>query len=422
MIEKKSNPLLPIFLIVFVDMLGLSIVIPVIPAIFFNADSAFFTAEITQQTRSIYYGFLIAAFPIMQFFGAPILGALSDRYGRKPLLQISQIGALIGYLIFAFALGWKSLFVLFIARMIPGFMGGNISIVYSAIADISEPKDKAKNFGLIGAAFGLGFILGPALGGILSDDQVVSWFSHSTPFFFTAALTLVNIIVVKFLFPETLKVKKKTAISWTIGVKNISKSFASPNLRRVFTVVILISLGFNFFTQFFSVLLIQKFAYTEANIGLLYGWIGIWLVITQGLIVRRMSGKVAPAKILKYSILALSLSLLVIIIPNQSYWFYILNPLIALSQGITSPNMTSIVSESASASEQGEIMGINQSMNALGAAIPPIIAGYLNALNGLLPILTGASLIFIAWLVYMANFRKSAAAIADPLADLKKQS
>lgn len=398
--QGTGTPLLSIFLIVFIDMLGLSIIIPVIPSVFFNADSEFFAAAVSQESRSIYYGFLIASFPIMQFFGAPILGAMSDRYGRKPMLQISQVGAMLGYIIFAFALGWKSLIILFIARLIPGFMGGNIAIVFSAIADVTKPEDKAKNFGLVGAAFGLGFILGPAVGGVLGDDQVVSWFTHATPFYFTAGLTFINIIIVQFLFPETLKKKSKTPISFFTGLNNIKKSFKSENLRNIFIVVLLISLGFNFFTQFFSVMLIQKFDYNESNIGILYGWIGIWLVITQGLIVRRMSGKYPSEKILKYSIIALSASLFVILIPNKSYWFFILNPLIALSQGITSPNMTSLVSESATPEQQGEIMGINQSMNALGASLPPIIAGYLNALNGMFPILAGGTLIFLAWLVF----------------------
>ncbi|NNE30384.1 MAG: MFS transporter [Saprospiraceae bacterium] len=404
--KRFGNPLIPIFITVFLDMLGLSIVIPVIPAVFFDGDSTFFLTEVTQKTRSIYYGFLIAAFPIMQFFGAPILGALSDRYGRKPLLQISQVGAFLGYLIFALALGWHSLLVLFIARLIPGFMGGNIAIVYSAVADITEPKDKAKNFGLVGAAFGLGFILGPALGGFLADANIVSWFSHSTPFYFTAALTLVNIFLVQILFPETLKQKSRTKISMFSGFRNIRKSFASPNLRKVFLVVLLLSLGFTFFTQFFSVLLFEKFKWSESNIGLLYGWVGIWLVLTQGLIVRKMSGKIAPKAILPFSIFALAVSLFLLILPDKGWWFFVINPLIALSHGITSPNMTSIVSESASIKEQGEIMGINQSMNSVGQAIPPLIAGYLNALNGMFPILAGSLLIFVAWLVFQFGLGK----------------
>jgi len=180
---KQKTPLATIFFTVFLDMLGLSVIIPVIPALFFDPDTQFFAAEVSQSTRSIMYGFIIAIFPLMQFFGAPILGAYSDRFGRRPMLQWSLVGALIGYLLFAYAISIQNIYLLFAARAIPGFMGGNISIIQSAIADVSLPKDKAKNFGLVGAAFGLGFIIGPLIGGVLADNSFVSWFTHSTPFY-----------------------------------------------------------------------------------------------------------------------------------------------------------------------------------------------------------------------------------------------
>ena len=133
-----------------------------------------------------------------QFFGAPILGAMSDRFGRKKILILSLVGTCIGYLFFGAGIAAASLITLFISRAIDGFTGGNISIALSAIADISDPKEKAKNFGLIGMAFGLGFILGPYIGGKLADPSVVGWFTHSTPFWFAAALTFLNIILVTF--------------------------------------------------------------------------------------------------------------------------------------------------------------------------------------------------------------------------------
>ena len=403
--KQPKAPLLTIFLTVFIDMLGISIVIPVIPALFFNVDAGFFDPSMSQDTRSILYGFLIACYPIMQFFGAPLLGSLSDRYGRRPLLAISMVGTFIGYLLFAVAIGAQNIWLLFFSRLLPGFTGGNISIILSAIADVSDEKGKTKNFGLVGAAFGIGFILGPTIGGVLADNSVVPWFNHSVPFLFTAFLTLLNLILVYIRFPETLQKPRESRFSMWSGFRNVAKSLGNPKLRVIFSVVFLLSLGFNFFTQFFSVLLIQKFEFAERNIGWLYGWIGIWLALTQGLIVRRMSGRVPSAKVLNFSILSLSIAVGVVLLPDQSFWFYILNPFIAISQGITSPNLTTVVSGQASAQEQGEILGINQSMQSLGAATPPIIAGYLNALNGNLPIMVGSLMIFTGWLVYVFIFR-----------------
>jgi len=405
-LNKKNAILATIFLTVFIDMLGVSIVIPVIPGLFFSETSDFFSPTVSDNLRSILYGWLAAAYPLMQFFGAPYLGALSDRYGRRPILAISLVGTMIGYVLFAIAIIRQDIFLLFFSRMLPGFTGGNISIALSAIADISTKEDKTKNFGLVGAAFGLGFILGPAIGGFLADSTVVSWFTHATPFWFTAGLTFINLMLVQFRFPETLKEKQMTPLSMFTGFRNIATSFRTPHLRTIFIVVLLIGLGFSFFTQFFSVFLFQKFSYTEKSIGLLYGWIGIWLVITQGLIVRRMSGKVAPSKILSISIICLAASIAVMLIPTEAWWFYLLNPFIALSQGLTSPNLTTVVSEQVSAKQQGQILGINQSMQSIGATIPPIVAGYLNALNGNFPLIAGAVFCLLGWAVFVFVFRK----------------
>jgi DHA1 family tetracycline resistance protein-like MFS transporter len=160
---KKRKYLFLILLVVFLDLLGITIIIPVIPALFEGTDSSFQFYSV--EARSIFYGLLIGSYSVMQFIGAPILGAFSDKYGRRPILTISLIGAFMGYLLFGWAISMKIFWLLFVARMIPGFMGGNLAVIYSSLADISRQEDKAKNFGLVGAAFGLGFTIGPGIGG-----------------------------------------------------------------------------------------------------------------------------------------------------------------------------------------------------------------------------------------------------------------
>ena len=405
--KKQPSGLFTIFLTVFIDLLGVGIIIPVIPVLFFEESSAIFGQDVSETYRSVLYGLLLASFPAMQFFGAPMLGSLSDKYGRKPVLIISLIGTLIGYLLFGAAILMEDIWLLFISRMLPGFAGGNIAVIYSSIADVSDEKSKAKNFGLVGTAFGLGFILGPTIGGFLADPTLVSWFDSDTPFWFTAILTLLNIVFVLFNFKETLVERRDKRISLWTGFRNIGLSFKMPNLRVIFSVVLLLSLGFSFFTQFFSVYLITEFDYTEKKIGLLYGWIGLWLVFTQGFIVRKLSNYFKPSLLLNFSIIALALALGSLLIPSVDWWFYVLNPFVAISQGITAPNLTAVVSGQAGAERQGEVLGINQSMRSLGQAIPPVIAGYINAINEQLPLLTAAGLTLIAWMVYVFIFRQS---------------
>jgi len=406
MTKAARSPIGTIFLTAFIDLLGIGIIIPIIPALFFEQGSDFFAQSVTQDQRSILYGLLVACFPIMQFIGAPILGALSDRHGRRPILMISLIGTMTGYLLFALAIYLGNLPLLFFSRMLPGFMGGNASIILSSIADVSDPQSKTKNFGLVGVAFGIGFVLGPTIGGLLGDDSLVPWFSHVTPFLFTALLALVNIAMVWYRFPETLRERRQTKINAFSGFRNVARSFQLPQLRTLFVVVLCLALGFSFFTQFFSVLLFQKFDFTTKNIGFLYGWIGLWLIFTQGVTVRLLSRKFPSSEILRVTPLLLAISIAALLLPNKGFVFFFINPFVSTFQGITAPNMTTVISEQAGPEQQGEIMGINQSMQSLGQAAPPLIAGYLNTLSVGLPILVGAGFVFLAWVVYVGFFRQ----------------
>src|SRR6266478_5369909 len=182
----KRSPLLVIFITIFIDLVGFGIVIPVLP---FYVEGTRFNAT----ARSV--GLLFASYSVMQLVFTPVLGRLSDRYGRKPVLLLSIIGTGIGFLILGFA---KTLWMLFAGRILDGITGGNISTAQAYIADITSKEDRAKGMGLIGAAFGLGFIFGPAIGGILSR-----WGIH-VPFFFAAVLCFANALLIYFTHPETV--------------------------------------------------------------------------------------------------------------------------------------------------------------------------------------------------------------------------
>ena len=180
-----------------------------------------------------------------------------------------------------------------------------------------------------------------------------------------------------------------------------------PNLRSIFSVALLFSLGFTFFTQFFAVALIEKFSFTVKDIGLFYAWIGIWLVFTQGYLVRVLAKKnYKPTTLLKVTILTLSIGLLLVLFPNDVRWEYVFTPIIAISHGITTPNLLSTISAQASPSQQGSILGINQSMQSIGATIPPIIGGFLTTIDFHYPLIASVSIVFLAWLVFLISASK----------------
>ena len=171
-----------IFFTVFLDMLGIGIIIPIIAPLLLNEDTPLLPASATFQERTFIMGLLISSFSIAQFFGSSVLGSLSDRFGRKPVLLASITGTMLGYSLLGIGIVTGQLWLLFVGRILDGFMAGNLAVMYSAIADISEPSSKSKNFGLVGAAFGLGFVIGPFAGGQLANNQLVSWFNYATPF------------------------------------------------------------------------------------------------------------------------------------------------------------------------------------------------------------------------------------------------
>ncbi|HEY5562105.1 MAG TPA: MFS transporter [Clostridiaceae bacterium] len=405
---KKKFSIVTIFFTVFLDLLGLGIIIPILPALFYDPFGGILPISYSYSTRTLLIGLLIAAYPIAQFFGAPILGTLADRLGRKKVLLISLIGTFIGYTIVVIAVIQSNVTLLFIGRMIDGFTGGNISIAQSAIADVSDEKTKSRNFGLIGMAFGLGFIIGPYIGGKLSDPTVVSWFTFATPFYLSIFLCGINIALVVLNFPETFgaQLRRNVKISALTGFKNIGRAIKLPNLRTMFIVSFLLTMGFNFFTQFFQVFLFTKYHYTQSMVGDFFAYMGLWIAISQGILLRPVVKRVEADVILKVAVLLLGISIPMLIIPNQKIYLYLIVPFIAVFQGFVQPSTLGIISNLTGVRTQGEVLGINQSVNSLAMAIPPIISGFVTSVNVNLPTIFAGGATLLAWLVFITYYKK----------------
>jgi DHA1 family tetracycline resistance protein-like MFS transporter len=397
----KRNPILAVFITVFIDMLGVGIIIPIFAPLIVRNEYGLMPLATSEATRNLTYGVLSATFAIFQFFGAPILGGLADKYGRKKILRFSLLGTFVGYVLFALAVHYRLLWLVFIARALPGFMGGNISIVLASLADISDPKDRAKNFGLVGMAFGLGFILGPFIGGTLGKIDL------ALPLWCTAALTLLNIVLVIIQFPETFVPSGNGTVSLLTGFRNVKRALKMKELDVVFLTLFLQAFGFSFFMQFFQVYLIKQYDFSQVQIGQMFGYIGIWIAITQGGITRLVSKRFSSPQILQVTLLGLSLSLWLILGPSALWMLFVTQPLVALFQGLSQPNLTSIVSVLTPKDTQGEILGIQQSVQSLAFAIPPIIAGVVVSIDVRLPIFLAGLSIFIAWLVFVFGFRSA---------------
>ncbi len=405
--SMNRRALVPLLMTVFLDLLGLGIVIPIIAPLLLNPTAGLLPMATDNDTRAIVLGLLLAIYPFAQFFGAPILGAWSDRRGRRVVLIVSLLGTAVGYGLFAIGIMTKSLWLLFAARALDGFTGGNLATAQSAIADLSDEKSKARNFGLIGMAFGVGFVIGPYVGGKLADPNILSWFTFATPFWFAAALSIVNVALVWFMFRETMTTMRHTPLSLFTGFRNIGRAFQFPKLRTMFLVAFLFIFGFNFFTQFFQVYLIDKFHLSQSRIGDIFAYVGLWIAIAQGTITRPLARRFRPDQILRWSLLGLAVALPMLLVPPSIAWLLLAIPFVAIFNGLTQPNSLAVVSNQADRESQGEIIGINQSIQSLAMTIPPIISGFIVSIDRSLPIIVAGASVGLAWLVFIMFFHRS---------------
>ncbi|MCI4670095.1 MAG: MFS transporter [Bacteroidia bacterium] len=420
MTQTNSNsrpPIVTIFFTAFIDLLGLSLVFPILGELITDSNYVL-TETVSDQSRNLIYGLLSAVFPFAQFFGTSLFGSLSDKIGRKPVLLGTLSISLLGYMIFTYGVYSANLALMFGGRAIQGLGAGNLSILFSSVADISKNEDKAANFGLIGAAFGLGFVIGPFVGGILSDPSWLAqfgwenaWFAQymkfETPFILGAGLVLVNILQVMSFFKESLASPNSgLKVTPFTGLNNLLKAINNKELRAIFSIVFLQTFGFTFFTTMMQVFLIKKFGMNRGSIGPLFGYIGLIIVFSQGVLVRYFSKRVAPQRMVPIALIGQSFALLIPLLAQEVWHLYLVFPLIAVFQALVQPNISAMVSNMAPPQLQGETLGMQQSVQAMAQVIPPLAGGLIVSWSLSSPMWLAAATIFIAWTTFQIDTRQ----------------
>jgi DHA1 family tetracycline resistance protein-like MFS transporter len=363
---QSNKRLIPIFIVVFVDLLGFSIILPLLP----YYASTFGASELM-------IGILIASYSFFQFFSAPILGHLSDRYGRRPILLYSQIGSCLGFILMGWALQLPNpLLWLFAARIIDGLSGGNLTVAQAYISDITKPEERARNFGMIiGVSFGLGFLIGPTLGGFLSR------YGYDVPAYAAAVISFASIMATVFLLPETQHQRDETRPSGLAIYTRVFEYLEIPELRRLLMVFFFMTMPFAIYVSMFSLYAKQQLQFTAEHAGYFLGFVGFLGIVWQGAVIGPFVRQFGDYKALMIGLLASACGLYYMVIVNVWWKLGFVALLFSFGHGISRPSLTSLVTQSAPANRRGGALGAMTSIESFTRIIAPVLGGWIIALH-----------------------------------------
>lgn len=372
---KKNLPLTLIFLVVFIDLLGFGILIPILPT---------FAVKVLSMNESS-VGIVVAIYSLTQFLFNPLFGSLSDRFGRRNIILISLLLNAAGYIVFAFT---HSFLMLIISRVIAGIGGSSIGVAQAYIADVTTVQERAKGMGLIGVAFGLGFVFGPMLGGIFSK------FGYEVTGFASASFSILAFILSYFYLPESLKnlaSNVTTKARKLLDIKAFTAVFQQKSSLFVITLTFFLTFSVANIYGTFAILGSQQFGYTDFDNGMLFGIMGIVSAIMQGFLMGKLTKMFSQLQLLIIGFTSLALGLALIPYGSTFLLMSLILGLMSVGTGALQPILLSLISQVTSEAEQGMVLGLNQSLSSLARVLGPLWGGFaFQYLGYQIPFFTGA--------------------------------
>ena len=354
----KNKALAVLFLTIFLDLMGFGLIIPILP-----------TYAKTLGATDAMVGLLGTSFSIMQFMFASFWGGLSDRYGRRPIMLISIAIMIIAYILFANA---TVLWLLFATRLLKGFGAANLSVAQAYISDVVPKENRTKAFGIIGAAFGLGFIFGPSIGGVLNEYYGVQGVGY-----FAAILGTVNLLSAYFFLDETLKGRSDNAILFPNPFKDIVRFKAIYEVNALFTINFVYILGFSMMQITSTLLWAEHFGLSEMHIGYTFAYIGLLAVIIQGGLIGQFNQWFGERNLLVFGTVLVAIGLFTMpFVPTDRFYFELISlTLLSFGNALLTPTVSTLLTTFAPEDAQGKILGTNQSVGSLARVVGPAIGG-----------------------------------------------
>jgi len=383
---KNNRNLFVIALIAVVNALGYGIIIPIL----YSYSHSFGLSDFQN-------GLLFATFSLCQFLATPIIGHLSDLYGRKPLLIISLLGTVVSFLMMAFA---PSAIFLFIARALDGLTAGNLPVAQAVISDTTEPKDRAKGFGIIGASFGFGFIFGPAI------SALTVGFGMAVPFLIAASVTAVAVLLTAIILPETNMHRGQVAHRKLFDFGKLVRALLDERVGKTLLVSLLYSFAFGLFIYAFQPVAVKVLGLSPTQIAATFTLFGVVGLIAQAGMVSRVTKRFGEIQVLLFSLAGLAATFLGLFFVKIFAIFIFINIFLAIANAFIQPLLQALLSKEVDAKSQGEIMGINASYMSLGMIFGPIVGGALATLSVPLPFVGGSVVLLVGMFLTLHILRK----------------
>jgi MFS transporter, DHA1 family, tetracycline resistance protein len=356
-----KSPLPILFAFVIVDLLGFSLILPLLPyyAKTFNASA-------------LVIGLLGTANALAQVIAAPLIGRLSDRFGRRPLLLL---GTFAGFACFVMLGAAQTLVLVFASRILNGLLGGNMSLAQAYITDVTDEKSRARSLGILGAAFGIGFVVGPALGGFLSS------FGYDVPAYAAAGLALLNFLWILFALPESLSAERRAALAITsqppITARAMVQAMRRPRVGPILSTIFFYNLAFGVFTASFALYALSKLDLSAQSTGYILAYVGIILVLVQGVAIGPLTARFSEPRLIVTAVAVVGVTLLAWgFVPNVPLLLVVMFPM-AVAAGVLGTILSSSLTKSVSRDEVGGTLGISASLMSVTQVVAPVLGGFL---------------------------------------------
>jgi MFS transporter, DHA1 family, tetracycline resistance protein len=405
----------PLLLLILIDAIGFAMLTPLLASALAPGSNAALQNAVAPGARSLVYGLATGLYPLMTFFGAPVLGQLSDRVGRKAVLLVCAAGIMASYIVISAAFAWGSISLLMSGRFIGGVTAASQAIALAAIVDVCRPerKDFWLSMGLLASS--LGFVIGPALSGLLSDARIVSWFNLLTPLYATALLAAVNLVLLTGLFHEPNKPSaaavKRAPLSLTSGFQSLISAFATPGaLRDVSWVFLLQELAWGAYFFFVPVFLLHRFATTGTQASLFMSVMGIGFCISFAVAMPLLTKYCSVRDITRWSLLVTSALIAASTVTPSILLEWMLILPISVAVAVSYGALIIIFTDIATDDTKGEIMGITAAINAFSFGIISFLGGAIEGFDASAPLVVSTILMTASWLVFSLQKQRAIAA------------